>query len=84
MNMYSYLLPKDWKLTRGDPAFIKLKFDTYCPMSKLLLILLYLVFLKRNHLIGKSNTVKTLGSTVEIGCFFEFNVTSDVEDISSW
>lgn len=53
-------------------------------MFKFLLILLYLVFLKRNYLIGKSNIVKTLGSIVEIGCFFEFNVISNVEDIFFW
>lgn len=55
-------------------------------MFKFLLIyvLLYLVFLKRNYLIGKSNIVKMLGSIVEIGCFFEFNVISDVEDIFFW
>lgn len=59
-------------------------FDIYCLMFKFLLILFYLVFLKRNYLIGKSNIVKTLGSIVEIGCFFEFNVISDVEDIFFW
>lgn len=59
-------------------------FDIYCLMFKFLLILLYLVFLKRNYLIGKSNIVKILGSIVEIGCFFEFNVISDVEDIFFW
>lgn len=59
-------------------------FDIYCLMFKFLLILLYLVFLKRNYLIGKSNIVKMLGSIVEIGCFFEFNVISDVEDIFFW
>lgn len=59
-------------------------FDIYCLMFKFLLILLYLVFLKRNYLIGKSNIVKILGGIVEIGCFFEFNVISDVEDIFFW